>query len=125
MRKVVLALMVSVLIMTLSGCVDIGTEVPSGTYEAGSEFGKTVYTFGENDCVSVEYVSMGHTLFQKEGTFSLGEDGGLITLSFDLTENDKLPEGLTSFSGTFSYKTGEMNEIYIGNVCYIKTSDES
>lgn len=112
-----------ILIMTMifAGCSGTRTKLPSGTYEAGSELGKTVYTFDDNDSVTVRYVSFGHTLLQKNGTFSLDESGELITLKFDVIENETLPGAMTALSGTFSYKTGENNEIYIGNVCYTKT----
>ena len=62
-----------ILIMTMlfAGCSGSQAKLPSGTYEAGSELGKTVYTFDGNDSVTVSYVSLGHTLLQKDEHFRL------------------------------------------------------
>lgn len=110
-----------VLLLVCAGCARKQDTI-SGTYEAGSEYGKTVYVFDEDHNASVSYLSLGETLMTLEGSYEINEDGNLITFTFpvDDTFQTKTLDGISSFSGSFSFVRGD-ETLTIGNVLYQKT----
>ena len=114
-----------ILLMTaLTGCGNSGDnnkEPLSGSYEAGTEYGKTVYTFGEDNTVTVSYISLGYKLLSQDGTYEWNDDRTLITLHFS-TENLILPQEISSLGGSFSYSETE-DTITIGNIVYSRQEE--
>ncbi len=122
MKKLIALVLLSTLIFTLVGCGALQSKTLSGSYEAGMNYYKVVYTFTEENKVTVRYVSMGNTLYQQDGTYELDEKRENITLTFPVTSDGSTVPfiGMSSLGGTFSFSEKE-NIICIGETSYIKT----
>ncbi|MCR5545263.1 MAG: hypothetical protein K6F30_02175 [Lachnospiraceae bacterium] len=81
----------------------------NGTYTAGTSIGSTTYTFTEDENVVYEYSVGGQTLVAVTGTYTINDDGEVITMVFPKEEIADVPVGV-DVGGTFALVVDEEEE---------------
>lgn len=81
----------------------------TGEYSAGTNLGATTYTFAEDEKVHYDYKVAGQTVVSVDGTYSINDDGDVITMVFPKEEIADVPVGV-DVGGSFALEIDEDGE---------------